>query len=94
MEKLPLGFETRSQPTLTRSCPRRFAFYVARPTRSIRKKLAASRRKVRACEPLARDEETGESDRDQVFQQGDENVFDVQPGDQTPPDLVTGKCSD
>jgi hypothetical protein len=28
-------FETRSLPALTRSCPRHFAFYVARPTRSI-----------------------------------------------------------
>jgi hypothetical protein len=27
--------ETRSQPTLTRSYPRRFTFYVAHPTRSI-----------------------------------------------------------
>jgi len=30
-----LAFETRSLPTLTRSYPRRFAFYVARPARSI-----------------------------------------------------------
>jgi len=29
------AFETRSLPTLTRSYPRRFAFYVARPARSI-----------------------------------------------------------
>ena len=29
----------------------------------------------------ARDEEICEADRDQVFQQGDENIFDVQPGD-------------
>jgi hypothetical protein len=60
-----LGFETRSLPTLAHSCPRRFTFYVARPTRSIhqnrvvgfprltRQELATSRRKVRACEPLS-----------------------------------------
>ena len=29
------SFETRSLPTLTRPYPRRFTFYVARPTRSI-----------------------------------------------------------
>src|SRR5437899_2875422 len=38
--------------------------------------------------------ETGEADCDQIFQQGDENVFDVQSGDYFSPDLVTGKCSD
>ena len=43
---------------------------------------------------LPRDKETGEPDRDQVFQQSDENVFDVQRADQTTLDLVTGKCSD
>src|SRR6266404_7455942 len=42
----------------------------------------------------ARDKKAGESDRDQVFQQGDENVFDVQRGDQTPSDFVTSECSD
>ena len=34
----PRPIETRSLPTLTRSYPCRFTFYVARPTRSIRKK--------------------------------------------------------
>jgi len=43
---------------------------------------------------LPRNKETGEPDRDQVFQQSDENVFDVQRADQTTLDLVTGKCSD
>lgn len=32
---LPTTFETRSLPTLPRSYPRHFAFYVALPTRSI-----------------------------------------------------------
>src|SRR5580765_6421957 len=37
----PTGFETRLLPTLTRSYPRRFTFYVARPTRSIHQNRGA-----------------------------------------------------
>ena len=60
----PLGFETRSLPALTRSYRCRFAFYVARPTRSIhqnrvagfprsmRKVRTTSRRKVFSRKPL------------------------------------------
>src|SRR6266481_10112077 len=36
------AFETRSLPTLTRSYPRRFAFYVARPARSIQFCISAA----------------------------------------------------
>jgi hypothetical protein len=36
----------------------------------------------------ARDEEAGESHRDQVFEQSDESIFDVQRDDQTLPDFV------
>jgi len=35
------AFETRSRPTLTRSYPRRFTFYVARPMRSIQRSCRA-----------------------------------------------------
>src|SRR2546430_10845432 len=38
---LPLGFETRSLPALTRSYPRHFTFYVARPARSIHQNRVA-----------------------------------------------------
>jgi len=44
MVTLPLGFETRSLPTLIRSYPRRFAFYVAPPTRSIHQSRVAGLR--------------------------------------------------
>ena len=35
----PSAIETHSLPTFTRSYPRHFTFYVARPTRSIRRRL-------------------------------------------------------
>jgi hypothetical protein len=44
----PRSIETRSLLTLTRVYPRRFTFYVARPTRSIHQWFTTSRRKVRA----------------------------------------------
>jgi hypothetical protein len=43
-EDQKLGFETRSLPTLTRSYPRHFTFYVARPTRSIHQNRVAGLR--------------------------------------------------
>src|SRR5207253_10277094 len=49
---------------------------------------------ARLAPESACNEETGESDRDQVFEQSDENVFDMQRGDQTAPDFVTGKRYD
>ena len=39
-----MAIETRSLPTLTRSYPRRFTFYVADPLSSIRRALAAAMR--------------------------------------------------
>ena len=51
----PRPIETRSLPTLTRSYPRRFTFYVARPARA---PFASSRPptvKLAPCEPLTSD---------------------------------------
>src|SRR5262249_56895550 len=44
-------FETRSLPTLTRSYPRRFTFYVALPDRSI---VVVTDRRRRRCRVLSR----------------------------------------
>ena len=49
---------------------------------------------ARLAPESACNEETGESDRDQVFEQSDENVFDMQRGDQARSDFQTSKRSD
>ena len=41
-----------------------------------------------------RNKDQGQADRDQIFQQGDEDIFDLQRGDQPPTNFVTGKGSD
>jgi hypothetical protein len=47
--RLPVGsIETRSLPTLTRSYPRRFTFYVAHPIRSVREQASATTTKWEA----------------------------------------------
>ena len=43
---------------------------------------------------LARDEKTGQTDRNQVFGDGDENIFDVQAGHQAFANLITREGSD
>jgi hypothetical protein len=40
----------------------------------------------------AGNKETGESDRGEVFHQGDPNIFYVQRGDQFSPDFVKNSC--
>ncbi len=49
-----LGFETRSQPMLTRSYPCRFTFYLARPMRSIHQNRVAGFPRPIRCEPHRR----------------------------------------
>ena len=65
-------------------CTARLVNYANEPYNSSARLAAES-----AC-----NEETGESDRDHVFEQSDENVFDMQRGDQARSDFQTSKRSD
>src|SRR4051794_14134669 len=42
----------------------------------------------------ARNQKTGQPDRDQIFENGDDKVFDVEAGDQTPSKFIAGKRAD